>query len=126
VIDVGRFLAKVDVREPNECWPWTGATQTRGYGSFGTGDGRTALAHRVAYELWVGPIPADLTIDHLCFNKRCMNVAHMEVVTRAENSVRSQRARRATILRNPAPGHRDYEQYLAGELPADLTAEVTA
>lgn len=71
------------------CWNWTGALQTRGYGSVGISDGRTSLAHRRSYELLVGPIPEGLTIDHLCFNKRCINPAHLEPVTGAENTRRS-------------------------------------
>lgn len=71
------------------CWLFTGATQSRGYGSVGIGNKRTALAHRVAYEATVGPIPDGMTIDHLCLNKTCLNPEHMEIVTRAENTRRA-------------------------------------
>lgn len=67
------------------CWVFLGATQTRGYGSVAIGGGRSGLAHRVAYEALVGPIPAGLTLDHLCEVKRCVNPTHLEPVTRAEN-----------------------------------------
>ena len=46
------------------------------------------MAHRFAYELLIGPIPSGLTIDHLCRNTGCVNPAHMEPVTRAENARR--------------------------------------
>lgn len=71
------------------CWLFTGARQSRGYGSVGIGNGRTALAHRVAYEATVGEIPDGMTIDHLCLNKTCLNPEHMQVVTRAENTRRA-------------------------------------
>lgn len=67
------------------CWLWLGAT-TKGYGRIGTGVGKgVAQAHRVAYELEIGPIPEGLTLDHLCVNPPCVNPAHMEPVTDAEN-----------------------------------------
>lgn len=72
-----------------ECLIWQGAVQTSGYGSVTGGrKGFTLLAHRAIYMATVGPIPVGLTIDHLCMVKLCMNVDHMEVVTRGENSRR--------------------------------------
>jgi hypothetical protein len=44
--------------------------------------------HRVVYEHYVGPLDPELTIDHLCFNKRCCNPAHLEQVPREVNSYR--------------------------------------
>lgn len=46
------------------------------------------MAHRVAYELCIGPIPTGLTIDHLCRNTRCVNPKHLEAVTLRENILR--------------------------------------
>lgn len=78
-------IAKRIVESPGGCWIFTGAKQSRGYGSVGIGNKRTALAHRVAYEALVGPVPEGMTIDHLCEVKACVNPAHLEVVTAAEN-----------------------------------------
>jgi hypothetical protein len=77
-------LADVD----GDCRVWEGAVQSSGYGSLTDGHGGTALAHRVIYEATVGPISDAMTIDHLCFRKLCLNVHHMEVVTRGENTRR--------------------------------------
>lgn len=85
-----RFWAKVRKAGPNDCWPWAGGCQSRGYGSFGW-DGQTHLAHRLAYEAAHGPIPDGLTIDHRCRNKLCQNPAHMEPVTASVNARRGRR-----------------------------------
>ena len=71
---------------------WTGAVNspTRGRKSSGGyarffHDSRQTYAHRFAYETWVGPIPEGMVIDHLCRNRRCVNVSHLEAVTVEEN-----------------------------------------
>ena len=46
------------------------------------------MAHRFAYEEYVGPIPDGLQIDHLCRNKWCVNPEHLEPVTCRENALR--------------------------------------
>jgi hypothetical protein len=81
-----RFWEKVDRRGPDECWPWLASTDGKGYGSFRVG--KHQRAHRFAYELLIGPIPAGLVIDHLCRNRACVNPAHMEPVTPLENQRR--------------------------------------
>lgn len=89
-----RFWRRVE--KTPACWLWMGAVQSRGYGSFGIARGKTVLAHRFAYELCVGPIPAGLTIDHVrargCTDKRCVRPDHLEPVTGEENSSRYARA----------------------------------
>ena len=80
-----RFWAKV--RITNDCWLWTAAVQSKGYGSFAVG-GVTYQAHRLAYEDRHGPIPDGLQIDHLCRVRQCVNPDHMEPVTSVENTRR--------------------------------------
>src|SRR5437763_12827689 len=70
------------------CWRWQRALNEGGYGLVGYG-GKVARAHRVAYELFVGPIPLELELDHLCRVRRCVNPSHLEPVTRRENVLRS-------------------------------------
>lgn len=92
-----RFWVKVNKNGPvpayrsdlGPCWIWTGALAS-GYGTFRTPDpvnrrGRLVRAHRFAYELVVGPIPDGLELDHLCRVRACVNPAHGEPVTHAEN-----------------------------------------
>jgi hypothetical protein len=77
-----------------DCLIWTGALSKDGYGVIGIREGagapsRLKRVHRVAYELWVGPIPEGLTIDHVkargCMSRACFNVEHLEPVTIGEN-----------------------------------------
>jgi hypothetical protein len=65
------------------CWEWVGHLTPQGYGSLGR-----RLAHRLVYEVAVGPIPAGLQLDHLCRNRRCVNPDHLEPVTSRENTLR--------------------------------------
>jgi hypothetical protein len=84
---MGRFWAKVRANDATGCWEWTGAASKTGYGTFNVG-GRYQPVYRFAYERLVGPIPEGLTLDHLCRNPRCVNPAHLEPVTQAENTRR--------------------------------------
>lgn len=92
-----RFWEKVDKAGPvmpgmdTPCWVWTGAIGGGDYGYFmvvSPYEGHAQRAHRVAYELLVGPIPDGLVLDHLCFNTRCVNPTHLEPVTQYENVMR--------------------------------------
>lgn len=84
-----RFWTKVEFSV--NCWEWQGY-RMRGYGQFALTRRKTVRAHRLAYELMVGPIPDGLTLDHLCRNKACVNPAHLEPVTSQENVRRSPNA----------------------------------
>jgi hypothetical protein len=80
-----RFWAKVDTSGgASGCWLWRVGD---GYAQFYF-EGRVQPAHRVAYELVVGPIPDGLELDHLCRNHPCVNPAHMEPVTHQVNVLR--------------------------------------
>lgn len=86
-----RLLEKIDMSGgPDSCWPWTACIDGGGYGHIGAGGkyGGMLKAHRVSYELLVGPIPPGLELDHLCRNRKCVNPAHLEPVTHRENGLR--------------------------------------
>jgi hypothetical protein len=84
------FLARIDRSAgPDGCWPWTGKHTAAGYGrALIDGAPRQRSAHTIAYELLIGPIAIGLEPDHLCLNKGCVNPAHLEPVTHAENTRR--------------------------------------
>ena len=83
-----------------ECWLWTGPLKGK-YGGARL-DGKSVYAHRLAYELAIGPIPDGLTIDHLCETKLCCRPEHLEAVTQQENNQRGWNNR---ITENYLCGH---------------------
>lgn len=71
----------------NKCWQWQGRTLSSGYGYFSNVKKKIYI-HRYSYELLIGPIPKNMTVDHLCRNRGCYNPHHMEIVTVKENVLR--------------------------------------
>lgn len=92
-----RFWDKVDRRGPDECWEWQASLDEDGYGKLGS-----LRAHRVAYELQVGPIPEGEEVRHTCDNPRCVNGAHLIPGSQADNSRDMVERGRSTLgERNP-------------------------
>jgi hypothetical protein len=80
------FWRHVDMRRINECWPWTGARYTAGYGRIRRGSVQRA-AHREAFEIAYGnPVPRELMVCHLCDNPPCCNPAHLFVGSATDNN----------------------------------------
>ena len=98
-----RFLAKI-VADPHGCWIWQAGTNTKGYGKFKV-DGRDVKAHRFAYEMFVGPIPEGLELDHLCRVRNCVNPEHLEPVTHAENVRRGESGKHCRDKTHCPQGH---------------------
>ena len=82
-----RFWSKV-AKQDVGCWEWTAYRNKAGYGRFMLNANRCVRAHRLAYELTIGPIPEGLMLDHLCCNPACVRPDHLEPVTNGENQKR--------------------------------------
>lgn len=82
-----RFMAKVSPEPMSGCWLWIAALGGKGYGYFWDGT-KSRRAHRVAYEMLRGQIPAGMQIDHLCRVRCCVNPQHMEIVDNRTNVLR--------------------------------------
>lgn len=108
-----RFAAKVEVRGPDECWPWIAKARTReGYGLLAkpgdsTGQGNLR-AHRVAWALANGldplTLPSSLVVRHIvCDNPPCCNPLHLAAGTVQDNVDDQVRRGTAWWLRMPPP-----------------------
>jgi hypothetical protein len=102
-----RFRGKV--RFTGDCWEWTGALNSKGYGTYSVG-GKTKIAARFAYEHFVGPIPDGLELDHLCRNVLCVNPAHLEAVTHRENMLRGHNASAINARKTHCPKGHPYSE----------------
>jgi hypothetical protein len=88
-------LERRHVLTDDGCWRWIGGTNGVGYGLITLTDAmgrRTTGVHRVAYELFHGPIPVGMTVDHICWNPPCFNPEHLQLLTPSENAARQRKA----------------------------------
>lgn len=97
----GVIWDRVDVRGPDECWPWRQGTMKGGYGS-ARWYGKKRAASRVAWAVTAGVFPPPhLFVCHTCHNPACCNPAHLYLGTPADNVSDMLRAGRSAIRRKP-------------------------
>ncbi len=78
VSEADRFWPKVLIGDG--CWEWAAGKYSDGYGQFGH-----ERAHRVAYRLMVGPVPAGQCVMHRCDNRSCVRPGHLATGTLKDN-----------------------------------------
>ncbi len=127
-----RFDAKY-IPEPNSgCWLWDGAMDADGYGRISAHGKSSALAHRVSYELHLGPVPEGMCICHKCDVPGCVNPQHLFAGTSSDNAMdRNAKDRqfdtrgsgngRANLSESDIPGIRS--RIAAGESPAKIARD---
>ena len=82
---VKRFIQRLDTTSsPTGCWLWTGCRHHQGYGRIGW-LGTVTKTHRVAYTLFIGPIPDGMFVLHHCDNPPCCNPDHLYIGTQTDN-----------------------------------------
>lgn len=134
-IKINKFWRKVD--RTGGCWIWTAGHTAKGYGNLHI-DKKTWRAHRFAWTLLVGEIPAGMQLDHrVTCPKDCVNPAHLRLVTNKQNQ--ENRSTRSRINTSGARGvswssrdkrwvvrvKHNYHQYSGGNF-LDLEEAITA
>lgn len=113
-----RFYAKIR-KTAGGCHVWRAATNEKGYPRYWHA-GKPRKAHIVAWTDANGPIPAGLTLHHTCTNTRCVNPAHLELSTRADNTAEGNRRRALASIRcvGAKPNNEGDESANNGDGPA--------
>lgn len=78
------FWERVEIKNPEECWPWRLSRYSNGYGKASIKD-RTRLAHRLSWEITNGKIPKGLNVCHRCDNPICVNPNHLFLASQKDN-----------------------------------------
>jgi hypothetical protein len=85
--DIDRIEKHSEKVTESGCWIWMGAISNSGYGlAHSDKRNKTASAHRVSYEAFIGDIPKGMIIAHACDNRLCVNPNHLWLATHKQNS----------------------------------------
>jgi len=94
------ILLRLPTGAVGECWLWEGRANKDNYGIMRARGASSSLAHRLAYEILVGPIPDGMTLDHMCHraercpggktcpHRLCCNPAHLKIAAVGPNALR--------------------------------------
>lgn len=90
---IDRALSNIDIDPERGCWISRYSVGSHGYAQIGWNEPgertQMKLVHRVAYVAVRGPIPADMTVDHMCKQRRCCNPDHLRLLSNYENGRRT-------------------------------------
>lgn len=98
-----RFLAKTSSVKTMGCWEWIGGKYSNGYGGFRF-NSKFQRAHRVAYQLFIGPISDGLCVLHHCDNPGCVRPDHLYMGTHQDNM--NDKKERGKVAKGGRPGAR--------------------
>lgn len=100
-----RFASKCGAPDANGCIPWTASGTAKGYGVLrinGDKNGLRSTAHRIAWVLKNGDIPAGVMVLHRCDNPSCVNADHLFLGSPQDNTADMvSRDRHAWRVRTP-------------------------
>lgn len=102
------FLAKYQVNIQTGCWEWTGSLNQNGYGQLYLKKGKVALAHRYAYQTYIGEIKG-LFVCHKCDNPKCCNPFHLFLGTPADNTQDAMSKNR--LIKSIHPSYAHYKNH---------------
>lgn len=116
-----RFMKMIEVRESDECWPFSGCIDRDGYGLFAVKHHVLVRAHRFAYEYFIRPIPGGMTIDHVCHDescqltkncphRRCCNPSHLKPETNTANILRGNAPSAKNARKTHCPKGHPYDE----------------
>jgi hypothetical protein len=111
--EIREYISERSVPEPNTgCQFWLGAAGVNnGYGNFSR-EGKTRLAHRMAWECAHGPIPDGMEVCHRCDQPLCVNHKHLFLGTRKDNMRDCASKGRTCPQRNPNALHSGHMRFL--------------
>lgn len=112
------FAARTE--QSGDCLVWTGNKVGDGYGAIQV-NGHTAGAHRYAWEREYGPIPDGKVIDHMCWERSCVNVEHLRLATPQQNVQSRRGASRNRRYDLPRGVYRNGRRYMAKVGHAGIT-----
>lgn len=111
------FWSKVDIGEPDDCWPWKGCL-VKGYGQFFDGE-KPIGAHRYVVESKGVKLGGKFRALHRCNNKPCCNQNHLYVGTQKDNAADSIAA--GTFVQHPAPrGEANWSAVLTEQIVREI------
>jgi HNH endonuclease len=118
---IDRFLAKAAPIPIAGCWIWIGCSHPTGYGRFSLSRQNVEFAHRAAWILFVGPIPAGMDVCHHCDVRMCVNPYHLFTGTRGDNMRDASRKGRIAI---PERNYHSSETHQVAKLSNDQVRHI--